>query len=202
MNEAKANRGRPKGSGIDDAQKLKEIETALCLDPRMKPTTAIKAIGITDPSVIRRLRDKYNLAHAQQMSNPRVEPVARTTQQGQQLPASAGYAANDPAPALRAAPLRVADLVKHADPLPPIELGHGMSGLLSVKTSRVDTMPIAALFFGFGLNAATAIFEQQMMIAQSMMKLPPVRDLVRSQIALTEFMWSIPSRSPGSRLTH
>jgi len=58
------------------------------------------------------------------------------------------------------------------------------------------------LLFGFGLNAATALFEQQMMIAQSVMKLPQVRDLVRHQIAFTEFMLSVANPSPGPRLAH
>ena len=60
MTASKARRGRPKGSGIDDQQRLVEIARAISSDPRLKPTTAIKAIGVTDPSAIRRLRDKFN----------------------------------------------------------------------------------------------------------------------------------------------
>ena len=86
--------------------------------------------------------------------------------------------------------------------MPPIEMGHGLAALLPARAHKSDTMPMAALLFGFGLNAATAFFEQQMMLAQSMMKLAPVRDLVRNQIAITEFMLSVARPSPGSRLTH
>ena len=60
MTAAKAPRGRPKGSGINDQQQLNEIARLMRSTPRMKPTTAIKALGITDPSTIRRLRDKFN----------------------------------------------------------------------------------------------------------------------------------------------
>lgn len=55
-----ATRGRPKGSGIDDSAQLAAIARLIDADPKLKPTTAIKALGITDPSIIRRLRDKYS----------------------------------------------------------------------------------------------------------------------------------------------
>ncbi len=52
-------RGRPKGSGIDDSQWIGAIANMIAENPDLKPTTAIKALGIENPSVIRRLRDKY-----------------------------------------------------------------------------------------------------------------------------------------------
>lgn len=51
-------RGRPPGSGIDDGHRLKLIAGILSTSD-MSITAAIKAIGITDTSQIRRLRDKY-----------------------------------------------------------------------------------------------------------------------------------------------
>ena len=57
-------RGRPKGSGINDRQRLRDIATLISTQPQIKPTTAIKMLGEHDPSVIRRLRDKfYSLQH-------------------------------------------------------------------------------------------------------------------------------------------
>lgn len=53
-----ARRGRPRGSGLDDRGQLRRIALLLEADPALKPTTAIKATGVTDPSTIRRLRDK------------------------------------------------------------------------------------------------------------------------------------------------
>ena len=53
-----ARRGRPKGSGLDDRISLRAISDMLEADPTLRPTTAIKRIGVTDPSTIRRLRDK------------------------------------------------------------------------------------------------------------------------------------------------
>lgn len=52
-------RGRPKGSGLDDHGQLVAIAALIDQDPELKPTTAIKSLGISDPSTIRRLRDKY-----------------------------------------------------------------------------------------------------------------------------------------------
>lgn len=59
-----AARGRPKGSGLDDAGPLAAIAELIAANPGMKPTTAIKALGFTDPSTVRRLRDKHQQRHA------------------------------------------------------------------------------------------------------------------------------------------
>lgn len=59
MKPKETRRGRPKGSGIDDSHYLREIAAMIADDPDLKPTTAIKKIGIHDPSSIRRLRDKF-----------------------------------------------------------------------------------------------------------------------------------------------
>jgi len=52
-------RGRPKGTGINDHDILLKIAHLMAATPNMKRTTAIKQVGITNPSVVRRLRDKY-----------------------------------------------------------------------------------------------------------------------------------------------
>ncbi len=59
MQVQKRPRGRPKGSGIDDSAHLMKIAGLIAANPGMKRTTAIKAIGIDNPSHIRRLRDKF-----------------------------------------------------------------------------------------------------------------------------------------------
>ncbi len=60
MSRKTALRGRPVGSGVDDSERLAKISRLIADNPGMKPTTAIRAIGIQDESTIRRLRDKYN----------------------------------------------------------------------------------------------------------------------------------------------
>ena len=69
---ATTKRGRPKGSGIDDRIWLRELGQLIRIDPQTPPTTAIRALGITDPSTIRRIRDKY-----QRLAQP---SVGRATQ--------------------------------------------------------------------------------------------------------------------------
>lgn len=198
MTAAHARRGRPKGSGINDEQRLVEMSRLINADKRMKPTTAIKAIGITDPSAIRRLRDKYN------------------TQHGDRYPTTANqYRAGPTAPRTstpaRATPLNIADPIRRATPEPAVPSKSaradpaqtsGLAAALPMKAASTNQTPIAALLFGFGLNAATALFEQQMMLAQSVMTLPPIRELFRRQIAFTEFMLDVASHSPGPRNVH
>jgi hypothetical protein len=52
-------RGRPKGTGIDDRQVLNKIADLIVANPAIKRTSAIKKVGITNPSIVRRLRDKF-----------------------------------------------------------------------------------------------------------------------------------------------
>lgn len=59
MSAVKAKRGRPEGSGINDRIWLRELNRLIRINPAVRPTAAIKALGITDPSTIRRLRDKH-----------------------------------------------------------------------------------------------------------------------------------------------
>jgi hypothetical protein len=200
MTPAKAHRGRPKGTGIDDQPKLLEIARLVSADPRMKPTTAIKAIGITDPSTIRRLRDKFNLSLTTlpaitATTPPVIRPTAKVI--SLVLPVTVPMASP-----VEAAPVTKPEVVRTSEPLPPIEMGHGLAALLPASSAKTDSMPVAAMFLGFGLTAATALFEQQMMFAQNLMKLPPVRDMVRNQLAFTQFMLSVARPSPGPRLAH
>ncbi|MEO1281874.1 MAG: hypothetical protein AAFV69_09075 [Pseudomonadota bacterium] len=65
MSTPNKRRGRPKGSGINDAAVLEEIACLIAAHADMKPTTAIKALGYSDPSSIRRLRDKFKAQERQ-----------------------------------------------------------------------------------------------------------------------------------------
>jgi hypothetical protein len=61
MLDTPVRRGRPKGTGIDDNQRLEQLAELLRLHPNLRPTTAIRQMGYSDPSAIRRLRDKYKI---------------------------------------------------------------------------------------------------------------------------------------------
>jgi hypothetical protein len=71
MQTASARYGRPKGTGLDDRQRLASIAAALVANPKLKTTTAIRSLGFDDPSTIRRLRDKFNLDQERLMAEAR-----------------------------------------------------------------------------------------------------------------------------------
>ncbi len=64
MNSTARPRGRPKGTGIDDSQTLNEVMSLLASEAGLRPTTAIRRAGISDPSVVRRLREKLKIGSA------------------------------------------------------------------------------------------------------------------------------------------
>lgn len=74
MSDTPRPRGRPKGTGIDDRDTLRAVMALLSRDATLKPTTAIRLSGVTDPSVVRRLREKLKLTP---ISPP--EPRRKTT---------------------------------------------------------------------------------------------------------------------------
>lgn len=75
MAQKTAARGRPKGTGLDDAGPLAAIAELIAANPGMKPTTAIKALGISDPSTVRRLRDKYQQRYSPREQAPVQPPI-------------------------------------------------------------------------------------------------------------------------------
>lgn len=77
MSGTMTRRGRPKGSGIDDRQRLDAIARLIASNPALKPTTAIRTLGVSDPSVIRRLRDKFNSVRTELISE--IEKAASST---------------------------------------------------------------------------------------------------------------------------
>lgn len=57
-------RGRPKGTGIDDRDTIAKIEAILRRQPGLSPTFVIRnMLRISNPSTIRRLRDKLKARH-------------------------------------------------------------------------------------------------------------------------------------------
>ena len=87
--------GRPKGTGLDDRQQLETLAALLVADPKLKPTTAIRALGVKDPSIIRRLREKFRVEQAMLMADARraIHPRSSRT-----LPITSNE--NTPAPEL------------------------------------------------------------------------------------------------------
>ena len=61
MHHTPVRRGRPKGTGIDDSDRIARLDELLRVHPELRPTTAIRLMGFSNPSAIRRLRDKYKV---------------------------------------------------------------------------------------------------------------------------------------------
>ena len=57
--QKKRKRGRPVGTGKDDSVKLNRIADMIIENPSLKPTRAMKNLGVKDPSYIRRLQVKW-----------------------------------------------------------------------------------------------------------------------------------------------
>jgi hypothetical protein len=72
-------RGRPKGTGLDDTTSLHRIADIIAANPAIKRTSAIKKIGVTNPSIVRRLRDKFAEEETALMADARRRLASQTT---------------------------------------------------------------------------------------------------------------------------
>jgi hypothetical protein len=213
-------RGRPPGTGKNDTDRLLKIAALMAADPALKPTTAIKQIGETDPSAIRRLRDKYN--EQQTMLTSKTlgalggPPVAPQTM----VPALVSPAPITPhtvAPTIAAAP-RLAQPVALVA-IPPRAANPTITQLIPVAppaptrqtvAAEIDFEPlfkpapvqdpfmVLGKWFGNGIETAAVLFEQQMMFAQTMLKATPVKAMWRQQIVATEYLLML--SGPGQRI--
>ncbi|HEX2840616.1 hypothetical protein [Hyphomicrobium sp.] len=156
-----ARRGRPRGSGLDDRGQLRQIAEMLDADPTLKPTTAIKAIGVSDPSTIRRLREKLKvLPHPARSGDTALGGVAQTLE-----------------------PLLARSQSKPVSPAPG-----SYAGLAEVQTSGA---PDAKLSFfmqwcALGLSAVSSTVEAQMAMLDDLLQVPQVASALRQQLLFNE----------------
>ncbi len=108
MNEAPRKRGRPKGTGLNDTATLAAIARLRASDPDLKPTTAIRKLGITDPSVVRRLRDKLKGDQDLSVAPPKTAPdqPSRVPSSSARAPLKRRGVPARPGPATVAGPLQ------------------------------------------------------------------------------------------------
>lgn len=88
MTQAKRNRGRPPGTGLDDSRTLQAMAELMASEPRLKPTTAIKRlIASPNHAEIRRLQSKWKSKGpcllAQALEGRREREEARRRQQSE-----------------------------------------------------------------------------------------------------------------------
>jgi len=179
--------GRPKGSGLDDSRQLESIAALLAANPSLKPTTAIRSLGVEDPSVIRRLRDKFRLDQARLLANARHSfrtngrMFARPGPLQTQRRAMASVHSNAPAAASPAAPDT------------PIAVESAV---------RLPQPPLLAIWCDLGLWALSTAIEQHAVLARHWLHHPAVEVALRGQLAVGAFLVaaSTPRKPPKPRI--
>ena len=193
-------RGRPKGTGINDHEMLLKIAHILIADPGKKRTTAIKEIGISKPSVVRRLRDKYQeqeeilLAEVHSSTRlPRkaapavaqVAPAAAQPLNGQAaMFGKKGKTASGQTASPAAAPVasHLAAQVKEE----PITAGSKTAAAAGANPA-ID--PLAALFEGLSIESLVSQFIGHVLgLDANEIKNSPIPALIRQQAQLADLV--------------
>jgi hypothetical protein len=153
-----ARRGRPRGSGLDDRVQLSRIAELMEADPTLKPTTAIKAMGVTDPSTIRRLREK--------LKGDAAPPAARL---GETLVPCSGGA------------------VSAAPPSTCRPSSHGVATVSAVRPDRsMSELGWLSQWYALGLSAMSSTIEAQMALMDEFLGVPQVASALRHQVLFNE----------------
>ena len=181
-------RGRPKGSGIDDQKLLADIAAMITAKPDLKPTTAIKSLGVTDPSAIRRLRDKFHqfstevsAAQTAPQATPARGSTGATTASATTHRCLAAEITRS-SDALSALPQSTAAAIAPAvtAPAAPTATGHYPSPL-----------DLFAIWCGMGLGVISTAMATQAAVTRSLGRLPHVDMALRQQIAINEMAMAL-----------
>ena len=170
-------RGRPKGTGINDHETLIKIASFIVANPKMKRTTAIKQAGITNPSVIRRLRDKY-----QETEQVLLAEVVATNDKANRKNAETSAKPDltkkvKPAGASAAAPQAANGVREEA-----IAGGHA-------KANGPAIDPLAAIFEGLSIETLVTQFIGHVLgISAKDIENSPVTALIRQQAQLADLV--------------
>jgi hypothetical protein len=208
-------RGRPPGTGKNDTDRLFKIAALMAADPALKPTTAIKQIGETDPSTIRRLRDKFHEQQALLGTAPTIatSPVTASVAEPalphfQNRPAAM---AQHVAPIVVSSPKQTMLAATVVTPVPAMIRTPAAAAVPQTVKAEIDFEPlfkpapvqdpfmVFGKWFGNGIETAAVLFEQQMLFAQSMLKATPMKAMWRQQIVATEYLLML--SGPGQRIS-
>ncbi len=170
--------GRPKGSGLDDRQQLQTLAALLAANPKLKPTTAIRQLGVEDPSTIRRLRDKFRVEQAKLMADARRATRARSVR-GLRAVSNKNTPAPEPAPSRALVPVA-----------PPLA-----NDKLPTPVASAVLADCCDLAFAM-LSAAT---EAQAVLAEHWLRQPLVAATLRRQLALNSVAVAVYTRCRGRR---
>jgi hypothetical protein len=179
MPTANVRYGRPRGSGLDDRQQLLSIAALLAANPKLKPTTAIRSLGVEDPSTIRRLRDKFRGAQGALMADAHraTRSSAQVTAQVSK-PANANTRAQLPRPAS----------ANRVSVLPPMQTAKPRSSQISPSGTFVAGM------CDLSCAALSTIVESQALVAQYWLAQPHVAAAFRAQLAANSVVIALATR--------
>lgn len=188
MSISKPQRGRPKGSGIDDRAILIEVAQRMHADPQLKATTAIKSLGFADPSIIRRLRDKFRHVEAEL----RLELSARAANDTGAAPnrPKAEVGSNAPAVIACGQALPRSDLL--AEPIVRREDARAAQAADDIGGHDKTASDAGTISHGLlacltlGIAAFDAALQAQQLATQQLFKLPQFAALLRQTIVLNE----------------
>ena len=214
MPNTKLTRGRPKGTGLDDRAIIQSVIEMVAANPDLKPTTAIRSFGVTDPSAIRRLRDKFHLVHEETRAPAAAKRAPAAAQPPQPARAVALKSISEPVrsapvqskvpPTNKQAPARKtspSDIDVVVSPEPAARLADSPK---QAHCSAVATSPSwLSLWAELGLQTMAASINAQWMIYDQVLRSPPVTAAFDSHAVLTEFAAAWCATSPAtSRSVH
>ena len=202
MPSVKQTRGRPKGTGLDDRALLQSVIQLVEANPNLKPTTAIKSIGVKDPSAIRRLRDKFHLVHGQSAAQARPAPnhnarparaMAMKAIDGPVRTAQAQIKDTKSHPVQRAAAV-----IAHSSPSPTKRL----AAKVVSPAGMTEAPDWFSLWTELGLRTMAASLNAQWIMYENVLRSPPVTAVFSSHAALTGFaaIWCATSPDPGKTI--
>ena len=165
--------GRPKGTGVDDSRQMESLAAHLAANPALRPTTAIRALGVEDPSIIRRLRDKFRMDQARLMADAR-----RSFR-------SNGRALACPGPLKPTSRRPLANVRTHI-PAPPQTATPEPT--IAATASALPQPMLLAVCYDFGLWAVGTAMEQQIVLAKHWLRLPAIEVAMRGQLAIGAFV--------------
>ena len=164
--------GRPKGTGVDDSRQLESLAALLTANPALKPTTAIRSLGVENPSVIRRLRDKFRMDQARLMADARRD--FRTNPRTHARPGPTRPASRRPLASVRTH-IPAAPMAKPEE-------------TIAAAAHALPQPPLLAVCYDLGLWAVGTAIEQQMVLAQHWLRLPTIEMAMRGQLAIGAFV--------------
>ena len=183
-------RGRPKGTGINDHETLLKVAYILAADPKKKRTTAIKDVGISNPSVVRRLRDKYQELEASllaEVHGASVKGKRKTAHEVTPAPQAAAPAAK------KSKSAHVTEEAIAGTTAKPAASAHGSIGqgasnpAAHRQSPAVD--PLAALFDGLNIETLVSQFIGHVLgMDANEIKNSPIPALIRQQAQLADLV--------------